>query len=431
MLYYIKIVFIAIFMHCSSFFLYSIFAEENIFTIENAIDYAMRNNLGILSAQNTILSAKTSIKEAESSKLPKIDTSLSYAHLTEPSAIGLLEKPETYTSKMSIYQPLYTWNRLTLSVNFADLNSQVKEIQYAIKKVQLIYDTKAAFYDILLARYSLAISEDALTRMDEHLRKTNILFKNGELSQYDVLQAEIQVYNAKALILKNKNILEKNYENFNRIIGRNISLPVEINGEFSLDYFSPNVNDAIKNAILNRPEISSVILEKKLVDINYELSLLKYSPTFSLSNDMSIIERANKFPPDDKLVFNWQIGLALNIPIYYGGIDKIAKEQSEFAIEEIKLKHKNIELEIEAEIRNTHRVLTESKEIIKLREKNVEIAKEGLRQAQIRYENNLIPSFEIITAQLTLTEAKSNYQQALYDYAIAKAKFIKVVGGEK
>ena len=119
-----------------------------------------------------------------------------------------------------------------------------------------------------------------------------------------------------------------------------------------------------------------------------------------------LLNRANKFPPDDKLVFNWQIGLALNIPIYYGGIDKIAKEQSEFAIEEIKLKHKNIELEIEAEIRNTHRVLTESKEIIKLREKNVEIAKEGLRQAQIRYENNLIPSFEIITAQLTLTEAK-------------------------
>ena len=56
------------------------------------------------------------------------------------------------------------------------------------------------------------------------------------------------------------------------------------------------------------------------------------------------------------------------------------------------------------------------------------MAEEGLRVANLRFQNGIGTQLEILSAQSALTQARTNYIQAIYDYQMAVAKYDKAIG---
>ena len=59
---------------------------------------------------------------------------------------------------------------------------------------------------------------------------------------------------------------------------------------------------------------------------------------------------------------------------------------------------------------------------------NVNTAQENLRIATERYKLGLLSQLELKDAELSLTEAETNYQRALYDYSVSLAQLEKAQG---
>ncbi|MBI3354791.1 MAG: TolC family protein [Nitrospirae bacterium] len=70
----------------------------------------------------------------------------------------------------------------------------------------------------------------------------------------------------------------------------------------------------------------------------------------------------------------------------------------------------------------------ESAERISVAEITVKQAEENLDLAKGRYEVGLGNSVELTDAMVTYTNAKTAYNQALYDYKIAEASLLKGMG---
>ncbi|GAH66903.1 unnamed protein product, partial [marine sediment metagenome] len=81
------------------------------FTLEEAIRVALANNREILVAKEKIEEAKQRIKEAKAGYFPTINLGGTYTHLNE--APSEMEKADSYISKLSFNQPLYTSARLS------------------------------------------------------------------------------------------------------------------------------------------------------------------------------------------------------------------------------------------------------------------------------------------------------------------------------
>jgi len=55
-------------------------------------------------------------------------------------------------------------------------------------------------------------------------------------------------------------------------------------------------------------------------------------------------------------------------------------------------------------------------------------AQEDFRMSQVRYEAGVGTNLDVIDAELALTQAKTNYIQALYDYNTSKALLDQAMG---
>ncbi len=58
----------------------------------------------------------------------------------------------------------------------------------------------------------------------------------------------------------------------------------------------------------------------------------------------------------------------------------------------------------------------------------VEKAEDDYRISLIRYNAGVGTNLDVLDAQVALTQAKTNYVQALYDYNTSKAKLEKAIG---
>ena len=102
--------------------------------------------------------------------------------------------------------------------------------------------------------------------------------------------------------------------------------------------------------------------------------------------------------------------------------------QSRAMINEIELTEKGLLDTVEFEVRQAILKLEEAKESLLSQEKNVEQAQESLRIAQLSFSEGLVTSLDVIAAEATVTQVKTNYSQALYDYVISLAELDKAMG---
>ncbi|MBA4394085.1 MAG: hypothetical protein C0407_11075, partial [Desulfobacca sp.] len=65
---------------------------------------------------------------------------------------------------------------------------------------------------------------------------------------------------------------------------------------------------------------------------------------------------------------------------------------------------------------------------IAVAEKTIRQAEENFRISQVRYQEQVTTSLEVMDAQTLLTQAKNNTYQALYAYNLAHSRLLRAMG---
>jgi len=150
-------------------------------------------------------------------------------------------------------------------------------------------------------------------------------------------------------------------------------------------------------------------------------------PTIALSGNYNFWADNFNFQKD-----NWQsyytVNLAFSIPIFNGFAASARVAQSKAMIKEIELADKGLQDMIKFEVRQAILKLKEAHESLLSQEKNVEQAQESLRIAELNFTEGMATTLDVSSAQAALSQAKTNYSQALYDYVISRAQLEKAMG---
>jgi len=411
-------------------------------TLEDSIRLALSQNPNYLAAEEKVETARAQVREAAASFFPSLNAQ---GLQTLDEKLFVLEFPsfipgqppqrfsidftKDYQFSLSLSLPIFTSGRLTSGFKQAKYNHLSTEEGARQSKQMTVFNTKQAFYSCLLAKDFVKVAEEAVEVAEKHYKNVKSLYEVGMASKFDLLRSEVQVANLKPQLIRARNSLKIAELALKTLLGLDLSQPVEIKGELAYEPFEPDLEESISKALFNRPEVSQVRYQREMAGEMLKMARASNLPTIALAGTYNFWADNLNFKKD-----NWQsyytVNLGFSIPIFNGFATSARVAQSKAMIKEIELADKGLQDMIRFEVRQALLKLNEAHESLLSQEKNVEQAQESLRIAELNFSEGMATTLDVSSAQAALSQAKTNYSQALYDYVISRAQLEKAMGVE-
>ncbi|MFA7421821.1 MAG: TolC family protein, partial [Melioribacteraceae bacterium] len=162
-----------------------------------------------------------------------------------------------YFSNLSIRlnQPLFTFNSQLGNLERAEINLEKTKRNYSRAEREIIYNVTASFYNLYKAKKSVEITEEKVKQTEDSYTTAMNKFKAGLIAEVEALQLEVDYAASKNELLNVKQIYEEAKNDFKLLIGLNINEDVDILAQLEYSPLELNIDDAVKSALNNRPEV--------------------------------------------------------------------------------------------------------------------------------------------------------------------------------
>ena len=405
--------------------------EPESFSLQEAVEYALKHNYSVLNADRDLIDAQKQKWETIATGLPQISAAVSYQNqLKQPVA----QIPaEFFGGEPGTFQEVVFGQAQSVNA-FGTLRQQIFDGSYIVgvqaTKAFLRYSRNnkdktdldvrkqvtEAYGNVLLSRESVLIFEKNLATLERNLYETKRIFENGLGDEESVDQLQI-TYTSVENQLKNAQRLEKiTIQMLNVLMGRPVGSPMELTDQLE-DLTQSQINYNLLESELNILEnIDFKIVENLNEQRAFELKLAKSRalPTLNAFVNYGFTgfgDQFNFLQREQEWFASSVLGFDLQIPIFSSFRRSASTQRAKIAYD----KAKTQKMEAEQQIWLQHET-AKSNYILAIEEYNT--SKQNLKLAeriegknQIKYSEGIASSFELRQAQTQLYTAQQEYLQ--------------------
>ena len=418
-------------------FLHKLPAYSDTIDLDNAIAIAMKYNEQIQMSILEGAQANERVREVRAVGLPRIDMSVSYdRNWLLPSLVFngnsvKLGSENNISATLSLQQSLFSGGRVSGLRQIAQLDrAAAKEIHSQMHQ-EVIFLVENVFYELLVARELEAVAALALKNARANLDQVRALRAAGRSSQYDFLQASVQVSEAVADSIRTQNSVLLAEMEFKDIIGMDLNRSVEFVGDFrtqtelSLEQLEPLIEKALskRSDLLQlghriQQQKANIAVEK--AGKMPEISLVASGQSQFQSESFDVVEREWRK--------NWGTGVVLQMPIFDGMRSSARVAQAKNDMHKVELEKQRLERLIRLEVEQNWLRWHEINARIKMKEESVIQAEKGLEIAESRYRSGAGTQLEVQNAQLALVQSRTGFALAKRDRALSLILLERAVG---
>lgn len=409
--------------------------EEYVFTLEEAISYALEHNYSAINAKRDVNDAQKQKWETIASGLPQISGSISYQNqLKQPVSVIPAEifggEPGTF-AEVVFGQPQSANATATLKQQIFD-GSYIVGVQAtkaflsysANNKEKTELDVRKSvvesYGNVLLAQESVSILEKNKTALEKNLYETTKLFENGLGDEESVEQLQITLSSIDNQ-LKNAERLEKiTLQMLNVVMGLDLTTPTQL--EENLENLTEQKIDfGLMETVFN---LDNNVDYKLATNLNqqryYEWKLAKSRALPTLN---AFVNYGSSAFSDDFTFFNndqqWfdssVLGFDLSIPIFSSLKRSASTQRAKIALEKAKTQLTEAEQQIRLQLENAKSNYILAIEQYQTSKNNLALAERIEKKNQIKYMEGIASSFELRQAQTQLYTAQQEYLQYMVE----------------
>lgn len=412
----------------SCFFIFISIQAQQIWSLEDCIDYALKNNISLKQSELNIELNKNEYFQSKMELLPSVNISNSFNNNR-----GRYINPFTneFDEEVSSSLNLSYNSNFSLFNGFKNINQIKKAANESLKS---IYDLESAQNDLISSialsylqilfneeLYQTSQSQLDLTKNQENRIKT--LVEAGSMAQGELLNIQSQLALEEQQLIQAENQLNLSklqlaqlleldqYENLN-VLKLDIKVPIfKIQNNINTDYaIALNTQSSIKSSEL---QINSAIYDLKIAKANY-------LPNLSIGYRISTLYLDNV---DDMFTFNEQlennqqsaIYLSLNIPIFNKWSVRNSVAQSKIQIENSQLNAQQAKNQLRKNMEQAYADQLAAFKKYQATQKAVIAFKEAFNYINERYELGMVNSYEFNESKNKLITAESDELRAKYD----------------
>ena len=327
----------------------------------------------------------------------------------------------------------------TLKMNDTQMAAAVEAARAS--RVDLVAEVRKAFYNILLAEQSLAVLLESQATVQRTVDDTELQYRNGLMSEYDLLTAQVQLSNLKPTIIQTENSIAV----AKRLLKMYLSIPetVDIEVEGHLDALRDAVlegTDGLSTDVSENTDLRALELQEELLFRQLRVANAGRWPTVGLFGNFTLSGNyMGSFNFQDMSVvqdgYYWQnplyAGVQLSVPLFAGLTKMNRSRELKNQLAQIGEQRDYLRRQIDVQVRSALNDLVTARETMFAQERTVEQARKAYGISDTRYRAGAGTILELNSAQLAQTQAQLNFSQAIYDYLMAKAEYDRIVGREK
>jgi outer membrane protein TolC len=395
------------------------------FSVENAIDFAIKNNHEIKLYEDKLKNSKNFNYRAIAEFLPKISVNIQSGERVNNNSLddnrNDQKKTKFHSREISVEQNIF--NGFSSIINFKKSDKQylIELLNLKDKKQNLAVEVVKFYANIFWQKKNLESYKKILKITQQVLDIKSRKFASKLIDKEELIQEQIVLSNLNQKILSEELELVKNHQDFFALVG------AEFEGDKKIDITKNNFK---KSEVLQKIEQNFLLQSKYL---KYQLSLddqssrtSEFLPKISIISNIS--KQKNNLYYADKEINNRSIILNFSIPIFQQGLEfidyKSSKNQSEIVLDEYQIYKNNLIADISKvsdEIDATSKNLIICYEILNFLE-------EKKRILQSKHNAKIIDLIEFYNAEIALEEQKITHNKLENLLTISCYKVLGLIG---
>lgn len=403
-------------------------AQENRFTLKEAIDMAIKQNLDIQIANTDLEIAKNNNNWGNAGALPTINANVSnteaVSNIDQKLANGSSIQRNNVSnssinSNLSISWRVYNGKRIKATKERFEVIERMGSIALDQQIGQIIFDVSNIYHNLIRLNKQINATKAIILLSEERYKIAETRFNVGSGAKTDMLQAEIDL-NAQKVNLENINIqVENTVASMNAILKRKVDEPfVAAEDQYELIKidFGSLVNLLDKQnyqLLMAQQERQNILNDRKIIN-SQRLPILSVNSNTVLNKQRST---AGFFLTNQ--TFGPNIGLGLAIPIFNGNINRTQLKTNTIQEKRQNLQIEQLKLTLQRDLLIAYQEYENAIKIIEIEEANVKLAEENNFISTERFRKLVSNSIELRQAQLSLIEAETRFINAQFRAQVA------------
>lgn len=440
-----------------------ILPQKRVLNLNDAITIAIENNRDIKLARMNVDKAGAAVDEAFGYALPSLDFNGTFTHFLRkpkmpfPDFAALLKnatysilfdeniiprdnnkfvpvetqlqsfaQSNNYEAQLLLTQTLFSStvfrgigaSRIYYNLSKAELNNTISKT---------VLSVQTTFYNVLLSKEVYEITKASFTNAQDNLKNVKALYEQGLVSEFDLLQAEVQVENIRPMVLQMENTLKTAKDGLKVLLGIDQQEDIEVEGNISYSSEElPDEYDLVSEALQSNFSLKSLELKKQVDEAFIQIDVSEYWPNIAAFGSYSYAGSSDKW--NFQNYSSLTVGLNFSINLWKGNRTKNRVEQSTITFKQTEEQINLYKDFLITQIRAKYNELKRVQSLIDAQNKNVKVAERAYEIAKVRYKEGTGSQLEIQNADIALKQARTNYIQSVHSYLVTKFELEQILG---
>lgn len=404
----------------------SVFAATLELDLEETIQRALLTNPSVKIAEYNRKAAKADYSAAKSSRGISISLNHStgrngYADPQYNQQLNIWTKGigNSHSNSITASLPIFTGGELQGQIGQAKANyrSMLSAEEQAYNEMKETATT--GYFNMLNATNMKALRQESVDRLQAHLDNVIAQYNVGIVARADVLRSEVELANAQQNYITASNEYDVAEATLNNIIGTPLGTTLLLKDRLQYEPYENDMAYCLAYSEQHRPELKQAEYAIDSAEAALVVARSGHMPKVYANASNNWGGNGSDWPGDDDE--NWSVGVTASMNVFDSGVtwSKIHAAQENLA--KAKESQRQIKDNVELEVRTDYLNLREAEKRITTTQVAVASAEEDYHIAVVRYQAGVGTNIDVMDAQEALTQAKTNYYQALYNYNTSKA----------
>ena len=404
-------------------------------TMSGALALAYQNNPDLNQQRAGVRAADESIPQAAAAFRPQVTATGQYGYsYTETRSTPPYVPPNAASTTIfgsgagsagfTVTEILFNGNRNINTVRQAESNVLGSRENLRGGEENVLLSAATAYMNVLRDTAILDLRKNNIIVLGEQLRQTRDRFRVGEVTVTDVAQADASLASGRSDYFAAQANLAASIANYRQIIGVE---PHRLDPARSIESLLPrSVQDSVRTALAEHPAIQAALHAVDAAELQVKIQEGQFYPTLAAVGSVTDYY-AYEGEPGVKAL-NATVGAQISVPIYTGGLVDAQVRQAKETLTQARIQADLQRDNVRAQVVSNWSLLEATKAAIKSNKsavKAAEIALAGIREEAMVGQRT---TFDVLTAQQTLLNARVSLVTAQRDHVVASYNVTAAIG---
>lgn len=325
----------------------------------------------------------------------------------------------SHSNSITASLPIFTGGELQGQIGQAKANyrSMLSAEEQAYNEMKETATT--GYFNMLNATNMKALRQESVDRLQAHLDNVIAQYNVGIVARADVLRSEVELANAQQNYITASNEYEVAEATLNNIIGTPLGTTLLLKDRLQYEPYENDMAYCLAYSEQHRPELKQAEYGVDAAEAALVVARSGHMPKVYANASNNWGGNGSDWPGDDDE--NWSVGVTASMNVFDSGVTWSRIHAAQENLAKAKESQRQIKDNVELEVRTDYLNLREAEKRITTTQVAVASAEEDYHIAVVRYQAGVGTNIDVMDAQEALTQAKTNYYQALYNYNTSKA----------